>query len=101
MTDTDLLPASAVAVSGDTANLIAQNQRIIQLLENIQASAANPPARSVKVNDFNMPFGALVGLMIKIAIAAIPAAIILGLIALVISAIFSALGFAALSALGG
>lgn len=38
------------------------------------------PAMVVKVVDFNMPFGRMVGFMVKLALAAIPAAIILSII---------------------
>ena len=37
----------------------------------------------VVVNDFNMPFGSMVGFMVKWAIASIPAAIILLFVAIV------------------
>ena len=41
----------------------------------------------VKIEDVNIPFLHLVGLMLKIAIAAIPAALIMFLFALILSAL--------------
>jgi hypothetical protein len=52
---------------------------------------------SVKIEDFNMPFMNLVGLMVKIALASIPAAIILAIvyfiIGFIIATLFGSLGF--------
>lgn len=47
-------------------------------------------AEAVVVVDFNMPFPALVGFMVKAAIAAIPALIILAFLAVVALAVLSA-----------
>jgi hypothetical protein len=46
-------------------------------LENEDADKS-PLAADVSVTNFNMPFLALVGLLVKIALASIPAALILG-----------------------
>jgi hypothetical protein len=51
--------------------LIAQNQRLIAAF------------RAVKIADINMPFMALVGFIIKVSLAAIPAYIILAIIGFV------------------
>jgi hypothetical protein len=48
------------------------------------------PARVI-ITDFNMPFVSMVGLMVKLAIAAIPALIILIVLAALISAVLGAL----------
>jgi hypothetical protein len=57
-----------------------QNKRIIELLENVSDEDPDTGLIYVKIEDINMPFGALVGFMIKVSLAAIPAAIILGAI---------------------
>ena len=74
--------------------------RIEQALEELNRTAADLPGKlhkqRVYVIDFDMPFGALVGFMVKAAIASIPAAIIT-LIALAV--IWSVIGGALLSLL--
>ena len=51
-----------------------------------------PPAPSrVAVVDINMPFGSMVGFMIKWALAAIPAFLILAVIGFLLSALFAGL----------
>ncbi len=40
--------------------------------------------RPLKIIDFNMPFGSLVGFMVKAAIASIPAALIIGVVYLTV-----------------
>ena len=45
----------------------------------------------VKIVDFDMPFSAMVGLMIKIGIASVPAVIILGVVYFFAAAIFAGL----------
>jgi hypothetical protein len=44
--------------------------------------------QQVVVTDINMPFWSLVVLMVKLAVAAIPAMIILGVVAGVVSSVF-------------
>ncbi|MCB0005393.1 MAG: hypothetical protein KDE04_03040 [Anaerolineales bacterium] len=73
--------------------LAAQQHQIQQLL----AAQTNRSASSVKIVDFNMPFFALVGMLVKFAFASIPAAIILWIVFAVLGAIIVAV----LSALGG
>lgn len=51
-------------------------QQQAQALEEISAQLNNLNQRPLKITDFNMPFGSLVGFMVKAAIASIPAAII-------------------------
>ena len=46
----------------------------------------------VVVVDFNMKFGSMIVFMIKFAIAAIPAAIILGIVFAMVAGIFSGFG---------
>ncbi len=45
------------------------------------------PAQRVEVVGFNMPFAELVGFMIKVALASIPAALILGFLFVVVMAV--------------
>ena len=52
-----------------------------------QQSLPEPLVQSVAITDIHMPFGSMVVFMIKWAIAAIPALIILGLIYLVFFAV--------------
>lgn len=61
------------------AELQHQNETLIWLISNIT---------KVKIEDINMPFGHLVGFMIKASLAAIPATIILFIIYAIIGAIF-------------
>ena len=49
-------------------------------LDNEDATAKISAPANVRVINFNMPFMALVGLLIKIALAAIPAALTLGVV---------------------
>jgi hypothetical protein len=101
------LPASAesnapdlVAAQVQVLNLIYQAQlkqqdvleRIRSQQEQLLKSSAGPGYQAgggmlanVKVVNFNMPFFALVGLLIKIAVASIPAAIIISVVSSVIA----------------
>ncbi len=45
----------------------------------------------VVITDFDMPFGSLIGFMIKVAIASIPATLILSVIGFIIFFVFGAL----------
>ena len=54
--------------------------------------APKGPVQRVEVVGFNMPFAELVGFMVKAAIAAIPAAIILIVLAVVAAGILTRLG---------
>lgn len=45
----------------------------------------------VRITDFNMPFAALVGIIVKIALASIPALIIVSILLFIAAAIASAL----------
>ena len=62
--------------------LLRQNDRVLELLA-AQKQVAPTPINNitrVKIENVNMPFGAMVSLMIKIAFASIPAAIVIGLL---------------------
>ena len=52
----------------------------------------NSATNKVIVEDINMPFGSMVMFMIKLALASIPAFIILGIIGILLVAIFSGMG---------
>ena len=85
------------AQSAQIQALQQQNERLI----GIQADASRQPAASrVKIENINMPFWALVGFLIKLSLASIPAmiilSIILGLIALVLGGVLGGV-FGALS----
>ena len=55
----------------------------------------------VVITDFDMPFGSLIGFMIKVALASIPATIILSVVGFIIFFVFSALLAGCGLALGG
>lgn len=68
-----------------TDKLLVAMDRQNQLLENIQAILVDNQERDaliskVKVENFNMPFFAMVGLIIKWVIASIPAALVIGIL---------------------
>jgi hypothetical protein len=62
------------------------NQEQVSLLESIFKVGL-----PVKIENINMPFAAMVGLMLKIALASIPAIIILSLFFFFVSIVFSVL----------
>jgi hypothetical protein len=57
--------------------LQAQNERLISLLESSTLSSGNGEVMPVKIENVNVPFWALVGFLIKLSIAYIPAVIIM------------------------
>jgi hypothetical protein len=77
----------------DSLKRIADLQRNqSRALEELKISMAGLGRSSVKIEDFNMPFFHLVGLMIKVALATIPAAIILAIVYSIIGAILAIFG---------
>lgn len=68
-----------------------QNERLIAALKTLAAEREPSSSRHVKIEDINMPFVALVGFMVKIAFASIPAAILIGLFYFVVVVIFGGL----------
>lgn len=77
----------------DALNKIADLQRNhSRALEQLKISMAGLGRSSVKIEDLNMPFFHLVGLMIKIALAAIPAAIILAIVYSILGALLAFFG---------
>lgn len=59
--------------------LLTQQNALLANIQNALSGQQSPSGSTqVKIIDFNMPFGALVGLLIKVALAAIPALIIIG-----------------------
>lgn len=54
--------------------------------------APKPVQHQVIVTDFDMPFGSMVGFMIKWSIAAIPALIVLGVLGVMIVLLLGGLG---------
>jgi hypothetical protein len=67
---------------GQVEALLAQNQSLTKAIEalNGRRSASDLLARGIKIADVNMPFWSLVGFMVKVALASIPAYIVLGVI---------------------
>lgn len=80
--------------------IVTRLDRLEQAIEELNRTTAALPDKlnkqRVYVIDFNMPFIALVGFMVKVAIASIPAAIIT---AIVLAVLWTMLGGAILSAL--
>jgi hypothetical protein len=56
------------------------------------AARAPVPATRVVVVDVNLPFGSMVTLLVKWALASIPALLVLGLVALAVSMALAAVG---------
>lgn len=67
-----------------------QNAAIISLLQEILSKMQSSKDRyhHVKIEDINMPFGAMVGLMVKITLASIPAALIIATLWLLVTLVF-------------
>ncbi len=78
------------AQSSQITELKQQNAQLIQLIANQTKAMQTGTNNHVKIEDVNMPFGAMVGLMLKIAFASIPAAIILAILGFLVSTIFTA-----------
>ena len=70
-----------------------QNAAIINYLKaiNEQLEISRTRYQHVKIEDINMPFIALVGLMIKVTLASIPAALIIALLWLLVMLVFGGL----------
>ena len=78
-------------------NAIEQNQQEqADLLDRLSRQVAVIADRPLKITNFDMPFFALVGFIVKVAIASIPAALIIAVLYLVF---FVTFGGAILSAL--
>jgi hypothetical protein len=73
------------------AELQRQNERVIGLLADI---ARDWGVTHVKIEDINMPFGALIGFLVKASLASIPAFLILLVVYGVIAFILSLFGIA-------
>ena len=72
---TELLQAQYETLAAMYADQAEQNKRLVVALENVDDILSNQ-LTSIKIEDVNMPFVAMVGLMLKVAVASIPAAII-------------------------
>jgi hypothetical protein len=70
-----------------------QNQRIIELLENVSEEEPNAGLFYVKIEDINMPFKSMIGFWVKVSLAAIPAMIVLAAIYMIVVFILGSLGF--------
>lgn len=66
-----------------------QNEHIIDSLDAITARSDKTRVNA-RIVDFNMPFVALVGILVKVALASIPALIILGAVILFFLVLLSA-----------
>jgi len=67
--------------------LKAQNYKLSRLLEYVNNLQNQNRNFQVKIQDINMPFWSLVGFMIKVTLASIPAAIIIAVITFLIFAL--------------
>lgn len=90
-----------IEVDGSLVDPVVERlDRLEQALEEVNRTVAGLPDKlhkqPVKVIDLDMPFGAMVGFMVKVAVASVPA----GIIALFVFAVFwFLLGGAVLSVL--
>ncbi len=71
--------------------LRAQNQQITQALQTITKSTEAKWLLHVKVEDIDVPFGNLVGFLLKMTFAWIPVTIVLGIIYLFVLSLFGSL----------
>ena len=74
------LPSTSTSVEKRLDQIIEQNKVLIDAQQ----------SRGIIIRDFNMPFVSLVGLMVKIALASIPALIFLAILGFMLSALFVA-----------
>ncbi|MGB3717790.1 MAG: hypothetical protein WA996_25495 [Candidatus Promineifilaceae bacterium] len=95
----EILQAQYETLAAMSANQAAQNRRMVIALEEMNHRSAENLIQ-VKVEDVNMPFIALVGLMLKIAVASIPAAIIFVAVMTIFWFCFATMGLASLLSLG-
>lgn len=79
MNPTQLLQAQYDTLAAMYADQVEQNRRLVAALENVEDVLYNH-LTPIKIEDVNMPFMAMVGLMLKVAFASIPAALIFGLL---------------------
>jgi hypothetical protein len=72
-----------------------QNAKLVEILTRITESECGEPDDWVyaKVEDFYMPFWSLVGFLVKVSIASIPAAIIIIIFWLLLFLVIGLLGF--------
>jgi len=96
---TDLLGLQLQALQLIYQALSKQNElleRIHAQQQRLLAAGQQPTRNEVKIIDFNMPFFALVGMLVKAALASIPATVILAVILVFVLSILSGcLGIAA------
>lgn len=86
----ELLLAQQVQLLDELRHAQADQQALLtQLLQEqrAQRKALMDALEEIRVADFNMPFGSLVGFLVKASLAAIPASIILGILGFIVFAI--------------
>lgn len=96
LSPTEILQAQYDVLSNMYEELSNQNERMVQSLVELNDTLSIQKI-SVKIEDFNMPFMALVGLMVKIALASIPALLILAVLSGCLWATIASLGISFLS----
>lgn len=100
---TDLLARAVqqlAALNQRTADLLAQQEQAAKERAELTAAVkALNGVRYTKVIDLNMPFWNLAGFLVKVALASIPAYIVLGALALLVTALLGT-SCTALSLLG-
>jgi len=88
---TDSSNPIATPPDGSILTITAIQEAQVQQAEALNGIAEQLDAlvqRPLKIIDFNMPFGSLVGFMVKAAVASIPAALIIGVVYLMIVVVF-------------
>lgn len=77
------------------------NQKLVALMEH-RANQPQAGVTGVKIQDFNMPFMNLVGLLVKVALASIPAGIVLtiiyAIILFIVATVFGGIGLGLMNA---
>ena len=92
MTPVQLLEAQLRYLEGIHKYLDEMYKYFDPNMKYLEAIYKNQPSeRPVRIEDVNMPFMALVGFLVKVALAAIPAGLILGLFYFFVTALFGGL----------
>lgn len=97
---TQILQDQLKTLTAMHADQAAHNQRMALALEDLSRGSETNLAE-VKIEDINMPFIAMVGLILKIAFASLPAAIIFGALLFLFWFCMISFGLASLLSLGG
>jgi hypothetical protein len=76
-----------------------QNRQLVRVLETLDEHVGD--ASPVNVENVNMPFGALVGFLVKLSLASIPAGIVMAVLSIGLFLLLTMLGVFSGALLGG